>query len=217
MGFGCPMTRGSWSKEVKAEHLRPFGEPIHPGTRQSVAKRPHDVALRPQAKTKLLRQHVIFNDGQIECVGRGFEELVAQIKIIVYAVAIMPDHVHLVYPRGTCDAEEFVGMFKRAGSRALRKERLHPFLGEDERRSTASHEEAEKTRPSVDAANKIPRVDAGAKRYERLPTPWGEKAWHVFLHDEDEIRQRIEYVNDNPVKAGRPEQRWGFVTRFEER
>ena len=195
-GFWLPNDpRGSWSKEVKAEHLKAFGDPIQPGTRSSVVARRQDVGKRLEAKKRLLRKNVIFVDDQIECLGRGFEELIERTKLIVFAIAVMPDHVHVVYPRPQCDAEEFVGMFKRAGSRALRKEGKHPF------------------------AMETPRVAAGPKRdegerEERVPTPGAEKAWHVFLDDADEIRQRIDYVNDNPIKAGRPAQRCRFVTEF---
>ena len=183
-GFWLPNDpRGSWSKEVKADHLKRFGAPIHPGTRRSVAHRPHDVALRTQAKRQLVRTNVVFRDDQIECLDRGFHELVKKTRLIVYAAAIMPDHVHLVYPRDRCDAEQFVGMFKRAGSRALRDAGLHPF------------------------------ADAAPKQ-DRVPTPWAENAWHVFLHDEEELRSRIQYVLNNPIKAGRPAQSWPFVTPF---
>ena len=95
----------------------------------------------------------------------------------------MPDHVHLVYPRQDSDSEKVIGLFKRTGSRNLRKEGRHPCAGE-------------------------------AKAGERLPTLWAKNAWHVFLHTDTEIRQRIAYVNDNPIKAGRSKQTWNFVTEF---
>jgi REP element-mobilizing transposase RayT len=197
---------------VKAEHLKPFGEPIHPGTRHSVANRKHDSALRLAAKQHLLRKNVTFRDDQIECLAGGFGELIRQIKLVVFALAIMPDHVHLVYPRPECDAEEFVGMLKRAGSRALRKAGLHPFGKVDDTRAKGESRTA-----CVDAGEadeEISRVDAGAKRERRLPTPWAEKAWHVYLHDKQEIRHRIGYVVQNPIQAGRPAQHWDFVTAF---
>lgn len=198
-GFWLPNDpRGSWSTEVKADHLKPFGEPIHPGTRKSVAGRPHDRTLRFEAKQHLLRKNVVFDSAQIDCIGRGLAELISQTKVVVYATAIMPDHVHLVYPRPECSAEQFVGMFKRAGSRALRKEGLHPFAAADQHR--------------VDAAAK--RCGDAAAKQDRVPTPWAEDAWHVFLHDDEEIRQRIEYVNNNPIRAGRSAQHWEFVTDF---
>jgi REP element-mobilizing transposase RayT len=228
-GFWLPNDpRGSWSREVKAVHLRPFGQPIHPGTRRSVANQKHDSALRLAAKKHLLHKNVIFTDAQIECLGRGFGEFAQQMRLAIYALAIMPDHVHLVYPRAECDAEEFVGLFKRAGSRALRKAGLHPFGKIDETR--VNDEEISRVGAGAkydggaDAGEKVPRVaagakqnggvNAGAKREARLPTPWAEKAWHVYLHDEQEIQQRIRYVVRNPIKAGRPAQRWDFVTEF---
>src|SRR6476619_5389292 len=102
-GFWLPNDpRGSWSKEVKAEHFKPFGKPIHPGTRQSVAGQLHDTALRLDAKRHLLRANVVYNERQIASVGRGFAELVDKTRLVVLAAAIMPDHVHLVYPTPEC-------------------------------------------------------------------------------------------------------------------
>src|SRR4029079_3125394 len=109
----------------------------------------------------------------------------------------MPDHVHLVYPTPECGPEEFVGMFKRAASRALREDGVHPF--------------ARSRRVAAAANMRAANVDAAANG--RLPTPWSENAWHVFLYDEDEVFHAIGYVNDNPVKAGRPAQNWPFVTK----
>ncbi len=49
----------------------------------------------------------------------------------------------------------------------------------------------------------------------RLPSPWVEGGWNVFLDTDDEIRQRIDYTNDNPVKARLPRQQWPFVVPFD--
>ncbi len=44
---------------------------------------------------------------------------------------------------------------------------------------------------------------------------WAAKAWKVFLNTKDDVRRAITYVEDNPVKEGRPRQRWSFVVPFE--
>jgi REP element-mobilizing transposase RayT len=49
-----------------------------------------------------------------------------------------------------------------------------------------------------------------------MPTCWAAKGWKVFLDCEEDIQRSIAYVNANPVKEGRPAQRWNFVTPFED-
>ncbi len=55
---------------------------------------------------------------------------------------------------------------------------------------------------------------AHTKLNGRVPSPWVEGGWNVFLNEDDEIGHRIGYTNDNPVKAGLPPQQWPFVVRF---
>lgn len=45
----------------------------------------------------------------------------------------------------------------------------------------------------------------------RLPSAWGQDFRKVYLFTPAEIRQRIRYVEDNPVKEGKARQRWSFV------
>ncbi len=47
-----------------------------------------------------------------------------------------------------------------------------------------------------------------------VPTPWAERCWRVFLDNEEAIENAIHYVNDNPLKEGKPLQTWSFVTPF---
>jgi REP element-mobilizing transposase RayT len=51
-------------------------------------------------------------------------------------------------------------------------------------------------------------VDAKGK----LPSMWEEKLWKVYLNNEEAIRAAIRYVEDNPVKEGKPPQKWSFVS-----
>jgi REP element-mobilizing transposase RayT len=46
------------------------------------------------------------------------------------------------------------------------------------------------------------------------PSPWARKGWNVFLHTDERIREAIEYVETNPLKEGKPRQRWSFVVPF---
>jgi REP element-mobilizing transposase RayT len=49
----------------------------------------------------------------------------------------------------------------------------------------------------------------------RLPSVWAQDFWKVFLFNPDEIRQRIAYVEENPVKEGKRRQHWPFITPFD--
>ncbi len=48
----------------------------------------------------------------------------------------------------------------------------------------------------------------------KLPSLWAERQWVVFLDSEEAIEGAIRYVEENPVKEGKPPQRWSFVTPF---
>jgi len=48
----------------------------------------------------------------------------------------------------------------------------------------------------------------------RLPSVWAQDFWKVFLFTEDDIAREIDYVEQNPVKEGKPRQTWPFVTPF---
>jgi REP element-mobilizing transposase RayT len=53
-----------------------------------------------------------------------------------------------------------------------------------------------------------------AEEDKPAPSPWGEHGWKVFLDNDADIRRAIKYVEDNPLKEGKPRQHWAFVTRF---
>jgi REP element-mobilizing transposase RayT len=48
----------------------------------------------------------------------------------------------------------------------------------------------------------------------RLPSVWAQDFWKRFLFDEEQIVKAIQYVEENPIKEGKPRQRWSFVTPF---
>jgi REP element-mobilizing transposase RayT len=49
---------------------------------------------------------------------------------------------------------------------------------------------------------------------DKPPHCWGKGQWKVFLNTDEEIRRAIRYAEYNPVKEGKPRQRWRFVTPF---
>lgn len=44
---------------------------------------------------------------------------------------------------------------------------------------------------------------------------WTRAPYTVFLHTPDEIRDRIGYINPNPMKEGLPPQSWPFVRAYD--
>ena len=48
----------------------------------------------------------------------------------------------------------------------------------------------------------------------RLPAVWAQDFWKVFLYTECDIRLKIRYVEENPIKEGKRPQRWPFVVPF---
>lgn len=50
----------------------------------------------------------------------------------------------------------------------------------------------------------------------RVPAVWARRGWKVFLHTMEDVRRAIDYVEQNPVREGRPLQRWSFVKPFDE-
>ncbi len=48
----------------------------------------------------------------------------------------------------------------------------------------------------------------------RPPTPWSRKSWSVFLSSDASIQRAIDYVEQNPVKAGYKPQWYSWVSEF---
>jgi len=184
-GFWLPNDpRGSWSKEVWARHLRPFGKATKVNVRESLAHREHDQSRRLEAKRHLKCPAVRFTGTQVEALGTGFGEIARKLQLRIYACAIMPDHVHLITGRHPRDAEDVAGFLKRAGTRRLTAEGLHP-------------------------------LQAYRRANGRIPSPWAERGWYVYLDTPRKLRKRIRYVEENPVKSGLARQRWPFVVACE--
>lgn len=44
---------------------------------------------------------------------------------------------------------------------------------------------------------------------------WSERPYKVFLYTPEEVRQRVRYIEQNPVKEASVPQRWPFVTPYD--
>jgi len=71
---------------------------------------------------------VRFTLEQIKCIARGFARAIGQFQIELFACAILWDHVHIVVDRHDATIEYLVGVLKRAASRQLTSESLHPLM-----------------------------------------------------------------------------------------
>ncbi len=184
-GFWLPNDpRGSGSDHVWAEPLRAFGEATKVEDRsRSVARKPHDRKLRSEAKKALKYPPVFFTGIQARAIGHGFAELVAEVRLDVWACAVLPEHVHLVVGPSDISADVLTKRLKVAGTRGLKQEGLHPL--------------AHLTPPGG-----------------QPPKCWQRDGWKVYLFSEEAVRREIKYVEDNPLKEGKPRQRWPFVTPY---
>jgi REP element-mobilizing transposase RayT len=53
-----------------------------------------------------------------------------------------------------------------------------------------------------------------APKGKRPPRMWESRGWKVYLDSEIAIDEAIHYVEQNPLKEGRPRQAWPFVKPF---
>ncbi len=54
------------------------------------------------------------------------------------------------------------------------------------------------------------------RRHGRLATCWSRGEWKVFLTEAEHVARAVEYVEQNPIKEGLPQQRWPFVRDWRE-
>jgi REP element-mobilizing transposase RayT len=184
-GFWLPNDpRGSWSEFVRKWELLRFGPATKVTTRRSVAGRPHDRALRKAAKEALDYPPVHFTGLQARAIGEGFRAEAVKCGYVIWACAILPEHTHLVIARHTYDVEQIMVRLKAASTARLVECGLHPFM---------SHRDP---------------------KTSRCPKCWAQRGWKVFLDSEADILRAIQYVEENPVKQGKPRQTWKCVTPY---
>ena len=128
-GFWLPNDpRGSWSEFVRSwELFLAAGRATKTESRRSVARIAHDATKRRDAKKSLRYPPVELDGVQARAIARGFAQAVADAGYRILACAVMPDHVHLVIERDGRSAEQIISHLKRAASRRLREENIHPL------------------------------------------------------------------------------------------
>ena len=128
-GFWLPNDpRGSWSDFVRAWELFVFGGPAtRTRERRSLARDPHDVARRMEAKKHLARPMVKFTGLQARAIARGFASYIEKSGVVVHACSILPTHVHMVVARHAYPIEQVARLLKGSATTQLLREGLHPF------------------------------------------------------------------------------------------
>jgi len=127
-GFWLPNDpRGSWSDVVREWELLLFGPATKVSTTRSLAGDPHDAALRRAAKQALRHPPVRFNAAQREAIAAGFAEAAGESGYRVHALAIMPDHAHLVMARHVTHIDRIASHLKAKATMQLNQAGLAPL------------------------------------------------------------------------------------------
>lgn len=66
---------------------------------------------------------------------------------------------------------------------------------------------------NLQAASRAALIDAECRPPEH--PVWGGPGWKVFLSTRDDMWRIVRYVEQNPIKAGRPAQTWDFVKPYD--
>lgn len=125
-GFWLPNDpRGSWSDFVRNWELYGYGAATTRRTRRKLDSNLHQ--YRTQLKGALRYAPVQFSGEQARCIADGLADQAFRSRIIVYACAILPAHVHLVVARHSYRVEQVANLLKGAGTKSLVRRGLHPM------------------------------------------------------------------------------------------
>ena len=127
-GFWLPNDpRGSWSQYIGSRKLLDFGAATKVDTRHSLAGRKHDNDFRFQAKESLKYPPVKIDGHQALAVVRGIEAAKLQSKYQIFALCVMPDHVHTVIAMHDNEPKQIMSHFKSKATQRLTEENRHPM------------------------------------------------------------------------------------------
>lgn len=127
-GFWLPNDpRGSWSTTIRRFDLLKFGPATKVETTRSVAATPHDYRNRLQAKQALRYPPVQFNGRQARAIANGFAHSALKQGYAIHALAIMPDHAHLLMRWNNTDVDRIATQFKARATAYLNQADLNPM------------------------------------------------------------------------------------------
>jgi len=133
-GFWLPNDpRGSWSTWVGAWELFRYGPATKVTTRRSVAGRAHDHRQRRETKGALKHEPVRLTGKQARAVAMGFAQVAGNSAYAIHAIAIMPEHLHIVAAARDRDPAQMIGHLKRGATDRLIADGIHPFDRGNER------------------------------------------------------------------------------------
>jgi len=127
-------------------------------------------------------------------------------------------HIALKFPVLTFDQKEIALLGKILGQEiathgytcyacAIMPDHLHMLI-----RRHRDH--AEEVIDYFQSASRQAIIDAG-KRDPMHPVWTDGPGWKVFLNTRRDFEREIEYIRQNPLKIGWPEQRWEFVKKYD--
>jgi len=127
-GFWLPNDpRGSWSTEVRQYKLRAFGEATKVNTTRSLANQNHDTEARLKAKRALKSPPVRFTCKQAAIIGKAMVQTSQATGYQVHALAVLPDHTHLVMSQNPKPVAQIAGHLKAKATLALTQNNAHPL------------------------------------------------------------------------------------------
>jgi REP element-mobilizing transposase RayT len=128
-GFWPPNDpRGSWSEFVAAWDLvLAAGKATKTDDPRSLARQPHDRSKRLAAKEAMKYPPVNFTGRQALAISQGFQLAMREAGYVLYACAILPDHVHAVLARHERHIKRIVGHLKGKATMRMAALGVHPL------------------------------------------------------------------------------------------
>ena len=127
-GFWLPNDpRGSWSEFVGSYELFRYGRATTTRETRSQANAEHVFDRQVAAKKALRYPPVQFTGVQARAMARGFANYVTNSGLLIWACAVLEDHVHLVVGRFRLSIEQTVIQLKGEATSKLNEEGIHPF------------------------------------------------------------------------------------------
>jgi len=138
-----------------------------------------------EAQDHLKHKAVVLDGSAVHAAAMGIREQAQRHAYDVWALAVLPDHVHLVVGRHWHRYERVVAGMKAVSGREVRK-----LWGI--------------------AVNERPN-DLRQRQRDTRPV-WSDGYWVRYLNDDTHIASAVRYVVRNPASAGLPPQRWSFLS-----
>ncbi len=127
-GFWLPNDpRGSWSTTIRKWELLRYGEATKTDARHSLAEQVHDYHKRIAAKRLLKYPPVHFTGAQARAIALGFKRAAEEGEYVVHALAVLPEHTHLVMARHERHVDQIASHLKAKATRQLSAAGLHPL------------------------------------------------------------------------------------------